>query len=82
MSHHYSFKDCLARAERINWRVEDLIGGDKSLDFSKPFLPESLARTAGLLAHLAEEREQPVGFLMASKAEEAIAYERGPEAAG
>jgi citrate synthase len=41
-----------------------------------------LARTAGLLAHLAEEREQPVGFLMASKAEEAIAYERGPEGAG
>jgi citrate synthase len=34
-----------------------------------------LARTAGLLAHLAEEQEQPVGFLMASKAEEAIVYE-------
>ena len=34
-----------------------------------------LARTAGLLAHLAEEREQPVGFLMAGRAEEAIAYE-------
>jgi citrate synthase len=38
-----------------------------------------LARTAGLLAHLAEEREQPLGFLMAGKAEEAIRYERGPE---
>src|SRR4051812_11578613 len=38
-----------------------------------------LARTAGLLAHLAEEREQPIGFLMAGKAEEAIAY-RPPEA--
>jgi citrate synthase len=34
-----------------------------------------LARTAGLLAHLAEERERPVGFLMAGKAEEAVAYE-------
>ena len=34
-----------------------------------------LARTAGLLAHLAEERENPVGFLMAGKAEEAVAYE-------
>jgi citrate synthase len=33
-----------------------------------------LARTAGLLAHLAEERERPIGFLMAGKAEEAIAY--------
>ena len=35
-----------------------------------------LARTAGLLAHLAEEREQPLGFLMAGAAEDAIAYER------
>jgi citrate synthase len=34
-----------------------------------------LARTAGLLAHLAEERQRPLGFLLASKAEEAIEYE-------
>src|SRR5215204_5956308 len=34
-----------------------------------------LARTAGLLAHLAEERERPLGFLMAARAEEAIDYE-------
>ena len=35
-----------------------------------------LARTAGLLAHLAEEQREPVGFLMAGAAEDAIAYER------
>jgi citrate synthase len=34
-----------------------------------------LARTAGLLAHLAEEHEQPLGFLLAGKAEEAVTYE-------
>jgi citrate synthase len=34
-----------------------------------------LARTASLLAHLAEEQEQPLGFLLAAKAEEAIEYE-------
>lgn len=34
-----------------------------------------LARTAGILAHLAEEQTRPIGFLMASKGEEAIAYE-------
>jgi hypothetical protein len=56
MTQHYSFKDCLARSERINWRVEDLIGGDKRLDFSKPFLPESLARTAGLGFLTADEK--------------------------
>ncbi len=38
-----------------------------------------LARTAGLLAHLAEEQQHPVGFLMAGKAEAAIEYERGTE---
>jgi citrate synthase len=38
-----------------------------------------LARTAGLLAHLAEEQQRPLGFLMAGKAEEAVEYERGPE---
>jgi citrate synthase len=34
-----------------------------------------LARTAGLLAHLAEEQERPIGFLLAGKAEEAVEYE-------
>ncbi len=33
-----------------------------------------LGRTASLLAHLAEEREQPIGFLLAAHAEEAIEY--------
>jgi citrate synthase len=36
-----------------------------------------LARTAGLIAHLSEEQEQPIGFLMAARAEEAIAYDPG-----
>ena len=36
-----------------------------------------LARTAGLLAHLAEEREQPAGFgRWREAAEDAISYER------
>jgi len=35
-----------------------------------------LARTAGLLAHLAEEQEHPIGFVMAGRAEEAVEYER------
>ena len=37
-----------------------------------------LARTAGLLAHLAEERHHPLGLLMAARAEEAITYEPPP----
>lgn len=38
-----------------------------------------LARTAGLLAHLAEEQQQPVGFIMAGKAEQAIEYRPPPQ---
>lgn len=38
-----------------------------------------LARTASLLAHLAEESANPIGFLMAAKAEEAIAYRPAAE---
>jgi len=34
-----------------------------------------LARTAGLLAHLAEEQEQPIGFLLAAAAEETVDYQ-------
>jgi citrate synthase len=35
-----------------------------------------LARTAGILGHLAEEQERPIGFLMSHHAEKAIAYKR------
>jgi citrate synthase len=34
-----------------------------------------LARTAGLLAHLAEEQQHALGFFMAGRAEEAVTYE-------
>jgi len=37
-----------------------------------------LGRTASLLAHLAEEHERPVGFVLAGAAEEAVEY-LGPE---
>ena len=43
MEHHYSYRSTLAASERIGWKVEDLIGGDKQLDFTRPFMPEALA---------------------------------------
>ncbi|WMS41591.1 citryl-CoA lyase [Acuticoccus sp. MNP-M23] len=36
-----------------------------------------LARTASLIAHLGEEQQRPIGFLMAGHAEAAISYEAG-----
>jgi citrate synthase len=38
-----------------------------------------LARTAGLLAHLAEEQQRPIGFRLAAEAEDATEYEPAPE---
>jgi hypothetical protein len=46
--HNYNYQDTLTASEKILWRIEDIIGGKKRLDFSKPFMPESLARTEGI----------------------------------
>jgi hypothetical protein len=43
MNHGYSYQSALAASDAICWRIEDIIGGDKRLDFSKAFMPESLA---------------------------------------
>jgi hypothetical protein len=48
MQNHYSYQSTLAASERIGWKVEDLIGGEKKLDFTKPFMPESLAQVKQL----------------------------------
>ena len=47
------------------------------LDFPSSMLKAIpiLARTGGLLAHLAEEQVTPIGFVMANAAEQAVAYE-------
>jgi hypothetical protein len=44
----YEYRDTIIASQKVNWRIEDIIGGDKKLDFSRPFLPESLARVSGL----------------------------------
>jgi hypothetical protein len=43
MNHGYTYQSTLAAGQVTPWRVEDIIGGDKRLDFSKPFMPETLA---------------------------------------
>jgi hypothetical protein len=52
----FSFRETLVASQRINWRIEDIIGGDKTLDFTKPFLPESLARTSNMYFLTTDER--------------------------
>ena len=56
MEHQHTYQGALAASERIGWRVEDIIGGEKRLDFSKPFMPESLARVNQLSFLSPEEK--------------------------
>ena len=57
MHHNYSYQTALAASDRINWKIEDLIGGDKKLDFTKPFMPESLAQVKQLSFLTDEEKK-------------------------
>jgi hypothetical protein len=45
---HYNYQETLAASVKANWRIEDIIGGDKRLDFTKAFMPDSLARTRSM----------------------------------
>ena len=56
MNHGYTYQSALASAETVRWRIEDIIGGPKRLDFSKPFMPESFAR---VMAHTALGVSEP-----------------------
>lgn len=55
-THNYSYQATHADSLKVNWQVDDIIGGDKKLDFSKPFLPESLAGVRGLSSLSAKEK--------------------------
>jgi hypothetical protein len=48
MNTQSSYQTLLETSHRVNWRVDDLIGSDKRLNFTKPFLPERYARTNGI----------------------------------
>jgi hypothetical protein len=46
-----NYQHLFATSQRVNWRLEDLLGEGKRLDFTRPFLPETFAQT------------EPLGFL-------------------
>jgi hypothetical protein len=43
-----NYERLLAISRRVNWRVDDIIGRDRPMDFSRPFLPETFARAEPL----------------------------------
>jgi hypothetical protein len=46
-----TYQHLLETSRRVNWRLENLIGEGRRLDFTRPFLPETYAQT------------EPLGFL-------------------
>lgn len=52
----FTYKEVLATSERVNWRVEDIIGEDRPLDFGRNFMPDTLARTDVMTFLTEEER--------------------------
>lgn len=51
-----SYESVLATSLRAAWKLDDVLGPDQGLDFSRNFLPESLARTAELTSLSADEQ--------------------------
>jgi len=47
MFHDFTYGAILAAAARGSWQIDDVIGPDARLDFTRPFMPENLARSAG-----------------------------------
>jgi citrate synthase len=81
----------VARARAVRDAVREVWGKPLTMNVSMPIAAVMLdlgfttttvkavpilARTASLLAHLAEEQERPLGLELAAAAEEAVVYER------
>src|SRR5215203_3052289 len=56
MLDRYSYQSALAASEVIHWRIEDIIGGERRLDFSKPFMPETFVRAERLTFLTTDEK--------------------------
>lgn len=41
MHHNYDYGSAYRQALRVNWQIDDIIGGEKQLDFRHPFLPDA-----------------------------------------
>src|SRR5689334_4248329 len=48
MYHNFDYEATLASSLRAQWQLDDVLRTDQELDFSRNFMPESLARTAAV----------------------------------
>ncbi len=44
----FGYKETIVASQKVNWRIEDIIGGDRKLNFAHRFMPERLARVESL----------------------------------
>lgn len=56
MYHDFNYEATLASSLRAAWQLDDVLTADQELDFSRNFMPESLARTAALDSLSADEQ--------------------------
>ena len=48
MYHNFNYEAALASSLRAQWQLDEVLRADQELDFSRNFMPESLARTAAV----------------------------------
>jgi len=46
MYHDSNFSGVLASSARAAWQIDEVLPDGAALDFTRPFMPENLARTA------------------------------------
>jgi hypothetical protein len=56
MYHDFIYEATLASSLKGAWQLDDVLGADQPLDFTRNFMPESLARTAALDSLTADEQ--------------------------
>jgi hypothetical protein len=56
MYHDFNYETALASSLKGAWQLDDVLRTDQELDFTRNFMPESLARTAALTSLSADEQ--------------------------
>ena len=57
MYHDFNYETTLASSLRAQWQLDDVLRSDQDLDFTRNFMPESLARTGALQSLSASEQK-------------------------
>ena len=55
LSHTYDYRTTFETSQRVNWKLEDVMKR-RPLDFTRPFLPDSIAGVNGIRCLTAAEK--------------------------